>query len=177
MLPTGPADRFETSALYFLNAINTAKHRIWIASPYFVPDEQIVSALQLAAMRGVDVRILVPEDCDNALVRLAGWSFVAPLKKANVNIYRHTKGFLHYKAMLVDEDISAIGTANFDNRSFRLNFEITLEVRDAEFAREVEAMFQKDFADSRLSSARELEERSFPVRLMVRVARLFSPLL
>ncbi len=177
VLPAGPADRFETNALYFLNAINTAKQRIWIASPYFVPDEQIVSALQLAAMRGVDVRILVPEDCDNALVRLAGWSFVPPLKKTNVKIYRHTEGFLHYKAMLVDEDISAVGTANFDNRSFRLNFEITVEVRDAEFARQVEAMFLENFADSRLSSAQEVEDRSFPFRFMVRVARLFAPLL
>lgn len=65
VLASGPVDRFETCALYFLNAINTATRRIWIASPYFVPDEQIVSALQMAAMRGVDVRILVPEDCDS----------------------------------------------------------------------------------------------------------------
>ncbi len=175
ILPSGPADRFETSALYFLTSIHAAERRLWIASPYFVPDEQIVSALQLAALRGVDVRILVPEDCDNMLVRLSGWSFVGALEKAGVKVYRHTAGFLHYKAMLVDEDISAIGTANFDNRSFRLNFEITLEVRDDAFAREVEAMFLEDFAGSRLSSAAELEERSFPYRLLVRVARLLAP--
>jgi cardiolipin synthase A/B len=176
-LPTGPADRFDTCALYFLNAINAATQRFWVASPYFVPDQQIVSALQLAALRGVDVRILVPEDCDHTLVRLAGWSFVAPLESAGVKIYRHTNGFLHHKAMLVDSDTSAIGTANFDNRSFRLNFELTLQVRDAAFAREVEAMFLEDFADARLSSARELAERYFPVRLAVRVARLLAPLL
>lgn len=176
-LATGPADRFDTCALYFLNAINSATRRFWIASPYFVPDQQIVSALQLAALRGVDVRILVPEDCDHALVRLAGWSFVAPLERAGVQIYRHTNGFLHHKAMLVDTETSAIGTANFDNRSFRLNFELTLQVRDRRFAQEVEAMFLDDFADSRLSSARELEARSFPVRLAVRIARLLAPLL
>ncbi len=175
VVPSGPADRFETCALYFLNAINTARSRFWIASPYFVPDEQIVSALQMAALRGVDVRIIAPDDCDNTLVRLSGWSFVAPLKKAGVNIYRHTAGFLHHKAMLVDDNIAAVGTANFDNRSFRLNFEITLEVRDAEFAREVEAMFLDDFADSRLSTAEELEQRSFFFRLLVRVARLMAP--
>jgi cardiolipin synthase len=79
------------------------------------------------------------------------------------------------KVMLVDADTSAIGTANFDNRSFRLNFEITIEVRDADFAREVETLFLQDFADSRLSSAKELEARSFPVRLAVRVARLLAP--
>ena len=176
-LPTGPADRFETKALYFLNNINGARERLWIASPYFVPDEQIVSALQLAALRGVDVRVLVPDDGDHRLVRLAGWSYVAPLEEAGVKIYRHTRGFLHHKAMLVDGHTSAIGTANFDNRSFRLDFEITLEVEDPDFATQMEEMFLSDFADSRLSSARELEARSFPVRLAVRVARLFAPLM
>ncbi|MDO3379984.1 cardiolipin synthase [Geoalkalibacter halelectricus] len=176
ILPTGPADRFETCALYFLHAINSATHRFWIASPYFVPDEQIVSALQLAALRGVDVRILVPEDCDNRLVRLSGWSYVASLEKAGVKVYRFINGFLHHKVMLVDDATAAVGTANFDNRSFRLNFEITLEVQDEDFAGEIEELFLENFADSRLSSALELEERSFPFRLAVRIARLMSPI-
>ncbi|KIH78180.1 cardiolipin synthetase [Geoalkalibacter ferrihydriticus DSM 17813] len=176
ILPTGPADRFETCALYFLHSINSASHRLWIASPYFVPDEQIVSALQLAALRGVDVRILVPEDCDNRLVRLSGWSYVAALEKAGVKVYRYTNGFLHHKTMLLDNETSAVGTANFDNRSFRLNFEITLEVQDEEFAREVEEMLLQNFSESRLSSAQELEQRSFPFRLAVRVARLLAPI-
>ncbi len=175
-LPTGPADRFETCALHFLNAINGARRRVWIASPYFVPDEQIVSALQLAALRGVDVRILIPEDCDNTLVRLSGWSFVAPLESAGVKVYRHTEGFMHYKAMLVDDDIGAVGTANFDNRSFRLNFEITIEVHDRGFASELERMLLDDLANSRLSSASELAEQGFPFRLAVRVARLMAPI-
>ncbi len=117
----------------------------------------------MAALRGVDVRIVVPEDCDNTLVRLSGWSYVGPLEKAGVKIYRHMNGFMHHKVMLVDEDTSAIGTANFDNRSFRLNFEVTIEVGDL------------DFPNSRLSSAKELEARSFPFRLALRVARLLAP--
>jgi cardiolipin synthase A/B len=174
-LPTGPADRFETCALYFLNAINAATERFWIASPYFVPDEQIVSALKLAALRGVDVRVLVPDDCDNRLVRLSGWSYVAPLEAAGVKIYRHTNGFMHHKIMLLDTETAAVGTANFDNRSFRLNFEITVEVHDADFARQVEEIFLRDLADSRLTTAQELGGHSFPVRLAVRVARLLAP--
>ncbi len=174
-LPSGPADRFETCALYFHNAIQSARHRFWVTSPYFVPDEQIVGALQLAALRGVDVRVVVPEDCDQTLVNLSGWSYVAPLEKAGVKIYRRTAGFLHHKVMLVDEETSAVGTANFDNRSFRLNFEITLEVRDADFARQVEALFEDDFAASRLASAAELDARGFLFRLAVRVARLMAP--
>lgn len=175
-LPTGPADRFDTCALYFLQAIHGATRRFWIASPYFVPDEPIVNALKLAALRGVDVRVLIPDDCDNRLVRLSGWSFVAPLEEAGVQVHRHTNGFLHHKIMLVDDDFAAVGTANFDNRSFRLNFEVTIDVRDAGFARQIEALFLRDFGDSRLSSAAELEARSFPVRLAVRVARLMAPL-
>lgn len=174
-LPSGPADRFETCALYFLQAIHSARSRFWVASPYFVPDEQIVSALKLAALRGVDVRVLLPDDCDNTLVRLSGWSFVAPLEDAGVKVYRHLNGFMHHKLMLLDDATAMVGTANFDNRSFRLNFEISLEVHDADFARKVEDIFERDFADSRLSSAGELEARSFPVRLAVRVARLLAP--
>lgn len=175
-LPSGPADRYETCALYFLDAIHSARTRFWIASPYFVPDEQIVSALKLAALRGVDVRVVVPDDCDQFLVNLSGWSFVEPLESAGVQVFRYTEGFLHHKIMLVDGYRSAVGSANFDNRSFRLNFEMTVEIQDAAFAGEVEALFMEDFARSRLSSAKELASRSFLFRLAVRVARLMAPL-
>ncbi len=174
-LPTGPADRYETCALYFLSAICSAKSRFWIASPYFVPDEQIVSALKLAALRGVDVRVVVPDDCDQYLVNLSGWSFVEPLESAGVKVYRYTEGFLHQKVMLVDDCRSTVGSANFDNRSFRLNFEMTVEIQDVKFAREMEAMFRDDFAKSRLASAREIQSRSFLFRLAVQVARLLAP--
>lgn len=176
-LPSGPADAFPACALYFLDTINTATKRLWIASPYFVPDEAIVSALQMASLRGVEVRILLPEDSDNSLVKWAGWSYVAPLEEAGVQIYRHGAGFLHYKALLKDDTSAMIGSANFDNRSFRLNFELTMEVHDPAFARSVEAMLEDDFRDARLASAEELDQRSFPVRLAVRIARLLSPLL
>lgn len=175
-IPSAPADSFETCTLYFLHSINNAKERVWIASPYFVPDEQIISALQMAALRGVDVRILVPENSDSRLVTLSGWSYVPSLEIAGGKFYRLTKGFLHYKALLVDHDISAVGTANFDNRSFRLNFEITIQVRDEAFNKEVEQMFERDFAQSRIVSADELLKRSFFFRLAVRTARLMAPL-
>jgi cardiolipin synthase len=174
-LPSGPADRFETCALYYLDAIHAAKSRFWVASPYFVPDEQIVSALKLAALRGVDVRVVVPDKCDQFLVNLSGWSFIEPLVGAGVKLYRFTGGVLHHKVMLADNYRSAIGSANFDNRSFRLNFEMTVEVQDEAFAREVERLFMDDFAGSRLTTENELEARSFPFRLAVQVARLLAP--
>jgi cardiolipin synthase len=174
-IPSGPADTFETCALFFLDAINNAQERIWIASPYFVPDEQIISALQIAALRGVEVRILIPETPDSMLVYLSSFSYLEPCERAGVQIFRYAPGFLHQKVILVDDRFSAVGTANFDNRSFRLNFEVTAAIEDEFFASQVEAMLLDDFSKSTLASASDLTTRSFPFRLAVRVARLLAP--
>jgi len=133
IVPSGPADEVETAALMFIHAINSAQERIWIASPYFVPDEAVVAALQLAGLRGVDVRILIPDKPDHLLVYLTAFSYFDDARRTGVKFYRYTDGFLHQKAMLIDDGAATIGTANFDNRSFRLNFEITALVVDPEF--------------------------------------------
>ncbi len=134
IVPSGPADRLETAALMFVHAINTAKKRIWIASPYFVPDEAIMAALQLAGLRGVDVRILIPDKPDHLMVYLAAFSYLDDAGEAGVKFYRYLDGFLHQKAMIIDDLATTIGTANFDNRSFRLNFEITALLAGEDFA-------------------------------------------
>ncbi len=174
-LPSGPADELETATLFFLHAIHSAKERLWIASPYFVPDEQFISALQLAALRGVDVRILIPLKPDNELVRLSGFSYLRETEAVGIKWFRHRRGFMHQKVLLVDDDYSAIGTANFDNRSFRLNFEITMVFYEHAFAQQVAVMLERDFAASTPATARELFEASFWFRLKVRVARLMAP--
>ena len=174
-LPSGPADDLETATLFFLHAINSAKERLWIASPYFVPDEQFISALQLAALRGVDVRILIPEKPDNAMVRLSAFSYLPETIPSGIKWFRHQRGFMHQKVMLVDDDYCAIGTANFDNRSFRLNFEITMAFYEHAFAQQVAAMLETDFANSKPIAARELTDASFWFRLTVRIARLLAP--
>jgi cardiolipin synthase len=175
-LPTGPADTFETATLFFLHVINEARDRLWIASPYFVPDEQIVSALQSAALRGVDVRVLIPDNPDMLLVDLSGYSYLPELEPAGVRVFRHLPGFMHQKVVLIDDETAAVGTANFDNRSFRLNFEITIVMVDKAFALEVERMLLEDLSDSREAFASDFTERSFPFRLAVRVSRLMAPL-
>lgn len=176
-LPTGPADRLETCALFYLNAINSATNKLWLATPYFVPDEQFVSALQLAALRGVDVHILIPGKIDNKLVQLAGWSYLGELEKAGVNVSRYTNGFMHQKVMFIDDVYSTISTANFDNRSFRLNFEITMAFADADFTQQVRRMLEKDFANAETVKAEELREKGFWFRFGVRCARLMAPVL
>ena len=174
-LPTGPADELETCTLFFLNAINAATNRLWLASPYFVPDEQFISALQLAALRGVDVRVLLPDRIDNKLVQLSGWSYLDELEKVGIKVYRYQKGLMHQKVMFIDDLYCTIGTANFDNRSFRLNFEITMAFADAEFAGQVRRMLEQDFADAKPVQAQELKDRGFWFRFSVRCARLMAP--
>jgi len=163
--------------LMFIHAINSAEERIWIATPYFVPDEAVVAALQLAGLRGVDVRVLIPDKPDNFLVYLAAYSYFDESSATGVKFYRYLDGFLHEKTMLIDDYVSAIGTANFDNRSFRLNFEVTGVVIDTVFAKVVERMFLDDFTKSRQIREGEYDEKPWYFRFGVKLARLTAPLL
>ena len=137
LIASGP-DNLETCGLMFTQAINSAKKRIWITSPYFVPDWQIISALKLAALRGVDVRILLPEKSYHRTVDLATHSFYPHTIPMGIKLFRYMPGFLHQKVFLVDEAFAAVGTANLDNRSFRLNFELTFINFDKRFISGVE---------------------------------------
>jgi cardiolipin synthase A/B len=177
ILPSGPADRFETASLMMQQSIHAAHHRIWIASPYFVPDEGVLGMLKLAALSGVDVRILIPERPDNLLTYYAAYAFVEPLLEAGVRIYRYQEGFLHGKAFVVDDVGGAVGTVNLDNRSFRLNFEVTAMVLDAGFAGELEAMFEADFARSREMTPADLARLPLWHRMASRAAYLLAPVL
>lgn len=177
ILPTGPADTWETCSLFFLNCINNARSRIWIASPYFVPDFQIMNALQLAALRGVDVRILIPEKADSQLIRIAAYSYLVQACQAGIGIYRYQPGFMHQKVILVDDRYAAIGTANLDNRSMRLNFEITAVTTSRHFIEDVEAMLTDDLGNARLMTEGDYSDRSILFRLGCRAVRLLGPLL
>jgi cardiolipin synthase len=177
MVASGPADPLDTCGLMFVHAINSAKERIWIASPYFVPDLQVLGALKLAALRNVDVRILLPEKPDHRTVYLASFAYYQDTLPLGIKLFRYTAGFMHQKVFLVDSSCAAVGTANLDNRSFRLNFELTFLNYDPSFIEEVEAMLQEDFSRSRLVELAEYTQRSFWFRLAVRSARLFAPIL
>ena len=135
-----------------------------------------MSALKLAALRGVDVRILIPDMPDHLAVYLAAYSYFDEVEQTGVQFYRYTDGFLHQKAMLIDDVSASVGTANFDNRSFRLNFEITATIADSSFIADVERMFEADFSRSRRMEPGELDQKSFWFRLGVKLARLTSPI-
>lgn len=177
VLPSGPADELDTCGLLFTELIHSARRRIWIVSPYFVPDAPVISALQLAALRGVDVRIMLPEKADHKLVYLAKFSYLEETLPCGIKFFSYQRGFLHNKIVLVDHQIAGVGTANLDNRSFRLNFEITLLFVDRQCVDEVETMLNRDFEHCREMSMADIENRSIWFRLATRIARLFSPIL
>jgi len=177
LLATGPADSQETCSLFFVEAIHAATQRVWITTPYFIPDEAVSAALRLAVMRGVDVRLLLPSRPDHYTVYAASSLFAFEAVRAGVRMFRYTPGFLHQKVVLVDNEISAIGSANLDNRSFRLNFELMLLTVDEDFASEVEAMLSDDFAQAHEISIEESKETHHLQQLGMRVARLISPIL
>jgi len=176
IFPTGPSDPLETATLMFLNGINSAEKRLWIASPYFVPDESIMNALHLAALRGVDVRIIIPDKADHLLVYLAAYSYFEEARATGIRFFRYMDGFMHQKVVLIDDEISAVGTANFDNRSFRLNFEIMAVMYDPAFAKEIEEMLLADMADSVEMQPGDLDKKSYWFRLGTRLARLTAPI-
>jgi cardiolipin synthase len=175
VLATGPADEADRCSLAFIRAVNSAQKRLWISSPYFVPDTTVLTALQLAALRGVEVRLLLPERIDHLLPMLSSYSYYESLALAGIELYRYQPGFLHQKALLVDDYLAAVGSINVDYRSFHLNFELVVMVTDPEFSAQTEAMLTADFAQARLIDYSEYRMRPWWFRLAVRLARLFSP--
>ena len=176
IIPTGPADPADSWQLVVAEAANSSRTQLWIASPYFVPDEGVLTALQAAAIRGVDVRILLPERADHLLVWLSAFSYYEQSIPFGVKLFRYHKGFMHQKVMLIDRRLAAVGTANLDNRSFRLNFEITAFSADRKFVDEVEAMLTTDFTRSSEATVEDFTRKPFLFRAACRAARLFAPI-
>ena len=176
ILPTGPADYMDNCSLFFISTINAAADRLWITSPYFVPNQEVMTALILAALKGVDVRIILPDKPDHMLVHLSSFTFFNDCIKAGIGIYRYQAGFMHQKVMLVDNHLSVVGSANLDNRSFRLNFEISAVVIDEEVASHMALMLEEDFIYCRKLEVDELENKPLYFKLAARLARLSAPL-
>lgn len=173
----GPADELETGSMYFCNAINAAHSRVWIATPYFVPDTDVQTALCVAAQRGVEVRLLVPQRRDHWLVWLAAYAYFDRMLDAGVSLFHYQEGFMHQKVILVDDCLASVGSINLDNRSCQLNFEATAVVLDKGFAAKVEEMLLADFARAAPYVIRLDDMPSLFKRYGARVARLFAPIL
>jgi cardiolipin synthase len=175
VLATGPADEAELCSLAFIRAVNSAQTRLWISSPYFVPDSTVLTALQLAALRGVEVRVLLPQRIDHLLPMLSSFSYYESLALAGIEVWRYQTGFLHQKALLVDDRLAAVGSVNVDYRSFHLNFELVVMVTDPAFCAQTEAMMKEDFARADRVDLSEYRRRPWWFKTAVRLARLLSP--
>ena len=172
-IATGPADESPTASLYFSHLLHQAKQRCWLVSPYFVPDQNLMNALVLASLRGLDVRILVPQRSDKWLVELASRNYIARLQKAGIRIFSYQKGFLHQKVVLIDNDYASIGSSNLDNRSLHINFELNALIKCPHFNQQVEHMLREDFSHSRVT---QISTHWFPT-FLTKCARLVSPIL
>lgn len=177
VVASGPADPQETGSLFFAAAINAARQRVWLSTPYFVPDSAVRSALQLAVLRGVDVRVLIPSRPDHHTVFLASTLHAHNAVRAGIKMFRYQPGFLHQKALLIDRGAAAIGSLNVDSRSFRLNFEAAVMAVDHNFAADVAVMLSADFERARAIDEHEYRHAPYLRRVAMHAARLFDPLL
>lgn len=177
VMPSGPADRIEECAIAFSEVIGRARKRLWLVSPYFVPDIDMQTALYAAALRGVDVRILVPERPDHLIVWMASLAHAGHMLAHGVQIYQYPEGFLHEKVILMDDEIAGVGTVNFDNRSFSINFEVTLWFTGRQMIADVTTMLEEDFAAATPFTAADRKAMAVLRRFVGEAARLMSPLL
>ncbi len=176
VLTSGPDSTWEAIHRLHVGAIHAASQRVWLVTPYFVPGEAAMMALTSAALSGLDVRLLLPKMSDSRLVTYCVRSYYDDLLAAGVKVYEYGPRMLHTKAMLVDDHMAIIGSANFDHRSFRLNFEVSMLFDDAGIAAELARLIEHELA----SAPRVRNERDRPLltaRLPEAAARLMSPLL
>jgi cardiolipin synthase len=177
VIPSGPGEEANATGLTHFTAIARSRRRCWLTTPYFVPDAETLRALQSAALRGVDVLLLLPARSDVPLVTTAARSFFPQLVQAGVRIFEYQASMLHAKSMVVDGSLALVGSANVDFRSFRLNFELGALVASRDFARRMAERFEADLRQSRELGAAEVVGRSSWSRLGSALARLLAPLL
>jgi cardiolipin synthase len=161
----------------YFTAITQAVRRVWLTTPYLVPDDMLLTALVTASLRGVDVRLLVPRRSDSRLVDLAARSYYPELLAGKVRVFEYQPRFIHAKTFVIDDDISLVGTANLDVRSFRLNFEVAALMFGRPVNQTLAAAFETDLADAKEITPEHLAAYSFVQRFAQAFARLFSPLL
>lgn len=177
VLPSGP--NFETATIHawMVNAIHNARRRVVMTTPYFIPDESLAEAMTAAARRGVRVDLIIPERSDQVLVAWAQRAYYREMIDGGVRLYLYKPGFLHSKTMTVDEDLALVGSANFDIRSFELNFEVSLLLYGREPARMTLARQEEYLAASEPQLAETWRDKPALVQTAQNIANLFSPLL
>lgn len=171
---TGPADQLDVCSLFHQALFGSARRRLWIATPYFVPDRATLAALKTAALRGVDVRILVPLRPDHLIPRLCSLSYYDEIKHVGIQLFHYHAGFMHQKVTLVDDELATIGSVNLDNRSFHLNFEATAITRQPDAVLAIESALRRDFEQASPADLDTYVKQPLWKRILIRLTRLLS---
>ncbi|GGB35331.1 cardiolipin synthase [Virgibacillus dakarensis] len=177
IVSSGPDSEWEQIKNGYIKMILSAKEYVYVQTPYFIPDESLRDALRIAALSGVNIKVMIPNKPDHPFVYWATLSYVGDLLNAGAEVYIYQNGFLHAKTIIVDGKIASVGTANIDVRSFRLNFEVNAFLYDAVIAEKLVEAFQHDISLSTQMTKKLYEKRSLGIRFKESLSRLLSPIL
>ncbi|GFI42863.1 MAG: cardiolipin synthase [Dorea sp.] len=177
IISSGPDSKSQEIRNNYLRLIHMARKNIYIQTPYFIPDDDIRDALEIAAKSGIDVRIMIPCKPDHPFVYWATYSYLGEMVEAGARCYTYNNGFLHAKCMCVDGLVTCMGTANMDIRSFSLNFEVNAVIYSARTTGRLMEAFENDIAKSTLITRKKYEQRDFIIRIKEQFCRLLSPVL
>lgn len=177
LVTSGPTDTWHNIALIFLKAITNAKKRIYIQTPYFLPTESLLKALQSAALSKVDVRIMLPKQSDSRILRYASASYIQECLNAGIKIYFYEAGMLHSKTMLIDDEFSTVGSTNFDFRSFEHNFECNMMMYSKDCNHRISKIFDEDMKECHRISIVKWRKRPITNKIAESIFRLLSPIL
>lgn len=174
---SGPDEDWKQIKYGYLKMISSAKESIYIQSPYFIPDQAFLDSIKIAALGGVEVNIMIPSMPDHPFVYWATLKNVASLLEAGVKVYHYENGFLHSKVLVIDDELASVGTANMDNRSFTLNFEVNAFIYDESVARSLKQAFINDMKVSSRLTEERYEQRSTWIKFKEGISQLLSPIL
>jgi cardiolipin synthase A/B len=177
IVTSGPDSELEQIKNGYIKMIMSAKKSIYIQTPYFIPDASLLDSLRIACLSGIEVNIMIPNKPDHLFVYWATLSYIGDLLKVGANVYIYDNGFVHAKTLVVDEEVSSVGTANIDYRSFKLNFEVNAFLYDEGISKKLTQIFKEDMLVSKLLTFEEFQKRSLEVRFKESVSRLLSPIL
>ena len=177
MVASGPTNRWHNISFVFFKAITLAKKRVYVQSPYFLPSEALLKAMQSAALSGVDVRLMIPRKPDSVMLRLATGSYIKECLLSGIKIYYYEPTVMHAKVVIVDDEFVTLGSTNFDFRSFEHNFELNALVYSKEFNRKMIAVFEDDMLKCTRVSKGKWKQRPLMQKALESIVRLISPIL
>lgn len=177
LVTSGPTSSWSNDELIYQRAIASAQKRIFIQTPYFLPTDGLLKALQTAALSHVDVRIILPQHSDSRMLDYASFSYIAECLRSGIKIYLYEAGMMHAKTMIVDDEVAAVGSTNFDFRSFEHNFEVNMFIFSRQFNERMTSIFMSDLRHSRRLLQSQWARRSFFHKAAESVVRLLSPIL